>query len=62
MSVSINIGVILLEDFDKCEKCGGEIEYRRVDRVHCCFCKNCDWNLVTTYLPELDENTYSILS
>lgn len=49
-----------MEVFDKCEKCGGDIEYRQTDSVQGWFCKNCDWSIVATCVPELDEDTYCI--
>lgn len=49
-----------MEMFDKCEKCGGDVEYRQIDSVQGLFCKSCDWSLVTTCVPELDEKIYCI--
>ena len=47
---------------DKCESCGGELEFRREGSVQGLYCKNCDWALVTTYIApiELDETKYKI--
>ena len=47
---------------ESCEKCGGEVEYRREGSVEGAFCKNCDWSVVTTYIPpiQLDETPYEV--
>lgn len=45
-----------------CEICGGKTEFRREGSVQGWFCTNCDWSVVTTYIPEieLDPVVYSI--
>src|SRR5688572_6974711 len=47
---------------ERCEKCGGEMEYRQEGSVQGLFCKNCDWYLVTTHIPpiQLDETDYEV--
>lgn len=47
---------------NKCEVCGGELEYRREGSTQGYFCKNCDWAVVTTYIPEIemDDTCYEI--
>lgn len=47
---------------NKCKMCGGETEFRRIGSVQGLFCKTCDWNLVTSYIPEieLDETLYEV--
>lgn len=47
---------------EHCEKCGLEIEFRREGSVRGLFCKQCGWNLVTTYIPalQLDETNYEV--
>ena len=46
----------------ECEVCGGEVEFRREGSTQGLYCKNCDWALVTTYIPkiDLDETIYRI--
>jgi hypothetical protein len=46
----------------KCEACGGDIEFRREDSVQGLSCKNCDWAVVTTYIPQIDidETIYRV--
>jgi hypothetical protein len=46
----------------KCEACGGEVEFRREGSVQGFYCKDCDWAVVTTYIPkiELDETKYQV--
>jgi hypothetical protein len=38
------------------------MEYRQEESVQGLFCKNCDWYLVTTYIPadQLDETDYEV--
>lgn len=45
-----------------CEACGQKVEFRREGSTQGLFCTNCDWALVTTYIPqiELDETLYSV--
>ena len=47
---------------EKCEACGGEVEFRREESVQGYYCKRCDWAVVTTYIPpiELDETKYQV--
>jgi hypothetical protein len=47
---------------ERCEKCGGEMEFRQEGSVQGLFCKNCDWYLVTTHIPaiQLDETDYEV--
>jgi len=49
-----------MKQFEKCEKCGGAIEYRQIDSVQGLFCKSYNWSLVTTCDPELDETKYCV--
>jgi hypothetical protein len=46
----------------KCEQCGGELEFRTKGSVQGYFCKTCDWALVTTFIPDiqLDETIYKV--
>jgi tRNA(Ile2) C34 agmatinyltransferase TiaS len=46
-----------------CEKCGSEMEFRREGSSQGLFCTNCDWSVVTTYIPEilLDETLYEVI-
>jgi hypothetical protein len=45
-----------------CEACEGKTEFRREGSAQGWFCTNCDWSVVTTYIPEieLDSVAYSI--
>ena len=47
---------------EKCEQCGGALEFRKNGSVQGYFCKGCDWALVTTFIPDiqLDETQYTI--
>ena len=47
---------------ERCEKCGGEVEFRQEGSVQGLFCKSCDWSVVTTYIPaiQLDETDYEV--
>jgi hypothetical protein len=47
---------------ERCEKCGGELEYRREGSVQGLYCKQCGWQVVTTYIPEIevDETDYEV--
>ena len=47
----------------KCERCGHLLEARRSGTTQGLFCPNCDWSVVTTYIPEikLDATSYEIL-
>jgi hypothetical protein len=47
---------------EKCEACGGEVEFRREGSVQGYYCKHCDWAVVTTYISpiELDETKYQV--
>jgi hypothetical protein len=48
--------------FERCERCGGETEFRRDVSVQGHFCKHCSWYAVTTYIPEiyLDQTDYEV--
>jgi hypothetical protein len=47
---------------ERCEKCGGELEFRVEGSVEGFFCKSCDWAVVTTHIPQiqLDETPYEV--
>lgn len=47
---------------EKCEACGGEVEFRREGSTQGYYCKRCGWAVVTTYIPpiELDETKYQV--
>lgn len=40
-----------------CPKCGAPVEIRREGSTQGLFCTNCDWSVVTTYLPEILNDT-----
>ncbi len=39
-----------------CEKCGSRIQGKNFDSTSGLFCTNCDWCIVTTYIPEIVED------
>ncbi|AFZ26623.1 hypothetical protein Cylst_4545 [Cylindrospermum stagnale PCC 7417] len=45
-----------------CEKCGSQMEIRQEGSTQGLFCTNCDWSIVTTYIPETqrDETLYEV--
>lgn len=47
---------------EACDRCGGELEFRREGSVQGLYCKNCGWAQVTTYIQEieLDETKYKV--
>lgn len=51
-----------MDNFSTCQRCGGEIEFHQKGSTQGMFCKNCDWSLVTTYIPKIrtDTTIYSI--
>ena len=46
-----------------CELCNTKCEYRIINSTQGWFCENCEWNVITTYIPEIDrdEESYSVL-
>jgi hypothetical protein len=40
-----------------CEKCGGRLEVRRSGSAQGLFCTQCDWSVVTTYIPAIEQDT-----
>lgn len=46
----------------KCEACGSGLEFRRESSTQGFYCKNCDWSLVTTYIPpiDVDDTVYCV--
>lgn len=51
-----------MNDVRKCQRCGSDIEFLRKGNSQGMFCKNCDWSLVTSYIPKIktDTTVYSI--
>ena len=47
---------------ERCAECGGELEARQEGSVQGLYCKNCGWQVVTTYIPpiELDKTDYEV--
>jgi hypothetical protein len=47
---------------ERCEACGGMLEYRREDRAQGRFCQHCDWSVATTFFSalELDNTSYHV--
>ncbi|HLO87738.1 MAG TPA: hypothetical protein VK203_22405 [Nostocaceae cyanobacterium] len=45
-----------------CEQCGSPMEVRREGSTQGLYCTNCDWSVVTTYIPAiiLDETLYKV--
>ena len=45
-----------------CEKCGAVMESRIEGSTSGVYCTNCEWSVVTTYMPEivLDSNKYKV--
>lgn len=53
---------MIMVALDRCEKCGSEIEFIRHVSTEGWYCKNCDWSIVTTYIPQivLDKENYMV--
>lgn len=39
-----------------CEKCGSKTEYRVEGYTEGFFCVNCDWSLVTSKIPQIEQD------
>lgn len=53
---------VLAMTAERCTQCGSDMEARREGSTQGLFCKNCDWAVVTTYIPALllDETIYEV--
>jgi len=45
-----------------CEKCGSEMVIKRQGSTQGLYCTNCDWAVVTTYVPDIvkDSTVYEV--
>jgi hypothetical protein len=43
-------------DTIKCEKCGAVAEYRVTGSTKGVFCTECDWAIVTTHIPKIQQD------
>lgn len=41
---------------EQCEVCGARLEYRIEESLQGLFCTQCDWSVVTTYIPQIYQD------
>ena len=47
---------MLNSDAEKCEVCGSKTEYRIEASTKGLFCTQCDWSVVSTCIPEIEQD------